>query len=166
MVDRSGGDEAIGAAEVAPRSAHTGSGSADVFISYASPDRGVADAVCGALEGGGLICWVAPRDVVPGEFYADSIVRAIDATKVIVLVLSKNSADSPHVLREVERGSSKRHPVVSFRIDLAPLPSALEYFLNTSHWLDASASGVDGALPKVVAAVVTFFDSQNLSTTK
>jgi TolB-like protein/tetratricopeptide (TPR) repeat protein len=153
MVDRSGGDEAIGAAEVAPRSAHTGSGSADVFISYASPDRGVADAVCGALEGGGLICWVAPRDVVPGEFYADSIVRAIDATKVIVLVLSKNSADSPHVLREVERGSSKRHPVVSLRIDLAPLPSALEYFLNTSHWLDASASGVDSALPKVVAAV-------------
>jgi serine/threonine-protein kinase len=153
MVDRSGGEEAIGAAEAAPRSPRARSGPADVFISYASPDGGVADAVCGALERDGLICWVAPRDVVPGEFYADAIVRAIDATKVIVLVLSKNSADSPHVLREVERGSSKRHPVVSFRIDLAPLPSALEYFLNTSHWLDASASGVDGALPKVVAAV-------------
>jgi hypothetical protein len=67
--------------------------------------------------------------------------------------LSKNSADSPHVLREVERGSSKRHPLVSFRIDVAPLPSGLEYFLNTSHWLDASATGVENALPKVVAAV-------------
>jgi hypothetical protein len=116
MVDRSGGEEAIGAAEAAPRSPRARSGPADVFISYASPDGGVADAVCGALERDGLICWVAPRDVVPGEFYADAIVRAIDATKVIVLVLSKNSADSPHVLREVERGSSKRHPVVSFRI--------------------------------------------------
>jgi TolB-like protein/Tfp pilus assembly protein PilF len=153
MVDRSGGEEAVGTAEALPGSPRARSGSADVFISYASPDRAIADAVCGALERDGLICWVAPRDVVPGEFYADAIVRAIDATKVIVLVLSKNSADSPHVLREVERGSSKRHPVVSFRIDLAPLPSALEYFLNTSHWLDASASGVDGALPKVVAAV-------------
>src|ERR1700681_2635214 len=142
MVDRSGGEEAIGAAEAAPRSPRTRSGPADVFISYASPDGGGADAVCGALERDGLLCWIAPRDVVPGEFYADAIVRAIDAAKVIVLVLSKNSADSPHVLREVERGSSKRHPVVSFRIDLAPLPSALEYFLNTSHWLGAPHPGV------------------------
>jgi TolB-like protein len=124
-----------------------------VFISYASPDVGVAQRVCAELEAADLSCWIAPRDVVPGEFYADAIVRAIDTATVLVLVLSKNSADSPHVLREVERGSSKRHPLVSFRIDLAPLPSGLEYFLNTSHWLDASATGVENALAKVVAAV-------------
>jgi TolB-like protein len=124
-----------------------------VFISYASADFGLAERVCAELEAAGLLCWIAPRDVVPGEFYADAIVRAIDAATVLVLVLSKNSVDSPHVLREVERASSKRHPLVSFRIDLAPLPSGLEYFLNTSHWLDASATGIEKALPKVVAAV-------------
>jgi TolB-like protein len=43
--------------------------------------------------------------------------------------------------------------VVSFRIDLAPIPAALEYFLNTSQWLDASATGVERALPKLVDAV-------------
>jgi adenylate cyclase len=124
----------------------------DVFISYASPDSAVADTLCEALELEGVSCWIAPRDVVPGEFYADAIVRAIDTSKVIVLVLSQNAATSQHVLREVERASSKRHPVVSFRVDLAPLPAALEYFLNTSHWLDASA-GIDRALPKLVDAV-------------
>jgi TolB-like protein/tetratricopeptide (TPR) repeat protein len=124
-----------------------------LFISYASADTDVAQRVCAELEAAGLSCWIAPRDVVPGEFYADAIVRAIDASTVLVLVLSKSSADSPHVLREVERGSSKRLTLVSFRIDLAPLPSGLEYFLNTSHWLDASAIGVENALPKVVAAV-------------
>jgi TIR domain-containing protein len=125
----------------------------DVFISYASADTSVADALCEALEREGVTCWIAPRDVVPGEFYADAIVRAIDASKVIVLVLSQNAVTSQHALREVERASSKRHPVVSFRVDLTPLPAALEYFLNTSHWLDASASGVDRALPKLVDAV-------------
>jgi TolB-like protein/Tfp pilus assembly protein PilF len=125
----------------------------DVFISYASPDSSVADTLCQALEREGVTCWIAPRDVVPGEFYADAIVRAIDTSKVILLVLSQNAATSQHVLREVERASSKRHPVVSFRVDLAPLPAALEYFLNTSHWLDASASGVERALPKLVDAV-------------
>src|SRR5207302_5920721 len=93
------------------------------------------------------------RDVTPGEFYAESIVHAIDSAKVVVLVLSQNAAHSQHVLREVERASSKRHSVVSFRIDLEPLPAGLEYFLNTSQWLDASATGVDRALPRLVGAV-------------
>jgi serine/threonine-protein kinase len=136
-----------------PSSSAAAGAAAPVFISYASQDIAAADVVCAALETAGLPCWIAPRDVVPGEFYADAIVRAIDAAKALVLVLSKNSADSPHVLREVERASSKRHPLVSVRIDLAPLPSSLEYFLNTSHWLDASAAGIDSALPQVVAAV-------------
>jgi TolB-like protein/Tfp pilus assembly protein PilF len=124
-----------------------------VFISYASQDVAVANAVVEALECHGAKCWIAPRDVVPGEFYSGAIVHAIDAAKVIVLVLSENAATSQHVLREVERASSKRHPVVAFRIDLAPMPAELEYFLNTSHWLDASAVGVEHALPKLVDAV-------------
>jgi len=126
-----------------------------VFISHASHDKAVADAVCEALEKAGVTCWIAPRDVTPGEFYAESIVHAIDSTQVIVLVLSQNGAASPHVLREVERASSKRHPVVSFRIDAAPLPAALEYFLNSSQWLDASTAGVARSLPRLVDAVKT-----------
>lgn len=129
------------------------SGAPDVFISFASPDSAVAAAVCAALEQEGVTCWLAPRDVMPGEFYADAIVRAIDAAKALVIVLSQNSIGSPHVLREVERASSKRHPVISLRIDHAPLPSGLEYFLNTSQWLDASGEEFGGALPKLATAV-------------
>ena len=127
----------------------------DVFISYASQDKGVAESVCKALESAGLVCWIAPRDVVPGESFAGAIVHAIDGTQVIVLVLSEHSAASQHVLREVERASSKRHPVIAFRIDLAPMPADFEYFLNTSQWLDASAIGIKHALPKLVDAVKT-----------
>jgi TolB-like protein len=129
------------------------SGAPDVFISFASPDSAVATAVCAALEHEGVTCWLAPRDVMPGEFYGDAIVHAIDAAKALVVVLSENSIGSPHVLREVERASSKRHPVISLRIDRAPLPSGLEYFLNTSQWLDASGEEFGGALPKLATAV-------------
>ena len=124
-----------------------------VFISYASQDKAVADAVCKHLESAGLACWIAPRDVTPGEFYAESIVHAIDSAKVAVLVLSQHTTDSQHVLREIERATSKRHHVVAFRTDTAPLPAGLEYFLNTSQWLDASATGVHRALPKLLDAV-------------
>ena len=126
---------------------------AGAFISYASQDKAVADAVCLALEGAGVACWIAPRNVVPGESYAGAIVHAIDNTKLIVLILSEHGASSQHVLREVERASSKRHPVVAFRIDAAPMPADFEYFLNTSQWLDASSMGVESALPRLVDAV-------------
>jgi TolB-like protein len=128
-------------------------GAPDVFISYASQDAPIADAVVVALETHGLRCWIAPRDVTPGRFYADEIVHAIDAAKAIVLILSQNAAASPHVLREVERAASKRHAVISLRTDKAPLPAGLEYFLNTSQWLDASSGETVRALPKLVSAV-------------
>jgi TolB-like protein/Tfp pilus assembly protein PilF len=124
-----------------------------VFISYASLDSVIAETACEALEKAGVTCWIAPRDVIPGAFYGDEIVHAIDAAKAIVLILSQNAATSPHVLREVERAASKRHAVISLRIDKAPLPAGLEYFLNTSQWLDASSGDTVRALPKLVAAV-------------
>jgi TolB-like protein len=126
---------------------------ADVFISYASPDATIATVVVEALERGGIACWVAPRDVTPGTFYGDEIVHAIDASKASVLILSQNAAASQHVLREVERAASKRHPVVSLKIDQAALPAGLEYFLNTSQWLDASGGDIAGSMPRLIDAL-------------
>ncbi len=131
--------------------AHTGTH--DVFISYASHDTAVANDVSAALEGHGLKCWIAPRDVTPGAHYASEIVHAIDSAKAIVLILSQDAATSPHVLREIERATSKRHPVVTLRLDQAPLPAEFEYFLNTSQWLDASGGDATRMTPKLVAAV-------------
>jgi TolB-like protein/Tfp pilus assembly protein PilF len=125
----------------------------EVFVSYASQNAATADSVVEVLERNGITCWVAPRDVIAGEFYADAIVHAIDASRVLVLILSQHAAASPHILREVERASARRHPVISLRIDRAPLPSGLEYFLNTCQWLDASNSETSRALPKLIEAV-------------
>lgn len=124
-----------------------------VFISYASQDTAVANKVVGALEHSNVRCWIAPRDVTPGAFYADEIVHAIDAARALVLILSQNAAASQHVLREVERASAKRHLVVSLKIDHAPLPAGLEYFLNTSQWLDASHGDITDSLPKLINSV-------------
>jgi TolB-like protein len=127
--------------------------SKDVFVSYASQDAAVANSVVQALERQEIRCWIAPRDVTPGEFYADAIVHAIDSAQAQVLVLSQHAAVSHHILREVERASSKRHPVISLRIDRAALPAGLEYFLNTSQWLDASEGEPSHMFPQLVEAV-------------
>jgi TolB-like protein len=122
-----------------------------VFISYASHDAAVAQKACSALEAAGFLCWIAPRNVVPGTLYADGIVHAIDESSILVLILSQQSVASAHVGREIERAVSKRHPVVALRIDSAPLTAAFEYFLNQSQWIEGGGS--DAAISQLVSAV-------------
>jgi TolB-like protein/Tfp pilus assembly protein PilF len=132
-----------------------------VFISYASRDAAIAHELCAALESAGLSCWIAPRDVRAGENYAAAIVQAIGSCRMLVLILSKNSIDSPHVLREVERASSKRRPVLSIRIDTTDLPPEFEYFVSSSHWLDASGGPVKRIIPALIEAVNGRADSNS-----
>ncbi len=96
------------------------------------------------LNSTGLKCWIAPRDVKPGAQYADAIVRAINEAKAVVLVMSGSAVGSSHVGKEIERASSKRKPIIAFRIDAAPLNHALEYFLSESQWIDVPRLGDAG----------------------
>jgi TolB-like protein/predicted TPR repeat methyltransferase len=153
-VAEGGGEEQVtGHRPAAPAALGGDAGTADVFISYASTDKAAADSICDTLERGGITCWIAPRDVTPGVFYADAIVQAINSAHILIVVLSVNSVGSQHVLREVERASAKRRPLVAFRLDITPLPTGLEYFLSASHWLDASGGTIERALPGLADAV-------------
>jgi TolB-like protein len=121
-----------------------------IFISHASQDAAVAERMCAALEAAGLPCWIAPRDVRAGESYAATIVQAINSCRMLVIVLSQSAIESSHVLREVERASSKNRPILPVRIDAAPLPPDLEYFLSANQWLDASGGPIERILPALI----------------
>jgi TolB-like protein/Flp pilus assembly protein TadD len=152
MAGDEGAGKSSGAESQPPGPAIAGS-SRLVFISYASHDAAIAQKACSALETAGILCWIAPRDVVPGSLYADGIVGAIDESRILVLILSKNAVASAHVGRELERTASKRHPIIALRTDAAPLNRAFEYFLNQSQWIEAGAGNTDAAIAKLVEAV-------------
>jgi len=124
-----------------------------VFVSYASNDAAVANALVEGLERHGLRCWIAPRDVSPGSLYADAIVRAINESTVLILVLSEHAIASAHVGRELERAAAKRRTIMTLRIDAAPLSPAFEYFLSESHWIDLEAGGTAAAAEKLASAI-------------
>jgi hypothetical protein len=110
----------------------------DVFVSYSTKDKEVADAVCKALEEDGIRCWIAPRDVQPGMEYAQAIIEALNTCRLFLIILSEESNTSPQVRREVERAVSKDLSILTFRIDNTILSKAMEYYLSNRHWLDAS----------------------------
>lgn len=109
------------------------------FISYATPDRPKAEAICDSLEAKGLKCWIAPRDVRSGRNYPEEIIRGIGLCRCLVLVLSEAANESTFVRLEVERAVSKRKPVFPIRVeDVLPSPS-LELLVASTHWIDAWA---------------------------
>ena len=109
----------------------------DVFLSHSHVDKVYADAICHTLESSGIRCWVAPRDIRPSEDWAEAIINAMDNCRILLLIFSASSNNSPQVRREVERAVNKGLSVLPFRIENVPLSKSLEYFISTQHWLDA-----------------------------
>jgi hypothetical protein len=109
----------------------------DAFISYSQEDKVTADTICAALEAAGIRCWIAPRDVQPGRSFAGEITRAIQASKIMVLIFSAHSNQSEQVLREVQLAVDSHLHIIQFRIADVPASDDLKYYLGTPHWLDA-----------------------------
>jgi Skp family chaperone for outer membrane proteins len=125
----------------------------DVFISHSSQDKPVADAVCAALENASIRCWIAPRDVQPGRSFAGEITRAIQRSKVMVLIFSAYSNTSEQVLREVQLAANSHLHIVQFRIaDVLPNDD-LEYYLSTPHWLDALTPPLERHLDRLGTSI-------------
>ena len=132
----------------------------EVFICHSSKDRTIATAICSTLEQHHIRCWIAPRDVLPGTDYGGAITEAISAARITVLVFSRNSNDSPHVRREIERTISHGIPVLPFRVEeIAPSP-ALEYFISDAHWLDAMTPPLEQHLDHLVGTVRLLLDRE------
>jgi hypothetical protein len=126
----------------------------DVFISYSSRDKPKADAVCAGLEAEAVRCWIAPRDILPGQSWGEAIIEAIGESRAMVLIFSQNADRSPQVLREVERAVHKDVIVIPFRIEDCAPSKSMEYFLSTPHWLDALTPDLEGHIRQLAATVV------------
>jgi hypothetical protein len=125
----------------------------DVFISYSHEDKAVADAICATLESHSIRCWVAPRDVLPGENYPAAIINAIDQCKIMVIVYSSKSNNSDHVIRELTKAVSSGAIIIPFRIEDVPLSKDMEYLIGIPHWLDALTPPLEQHIDRLVQTI-------------
>lgn len=124
------------------------------FISYSSADKNIADNLCFKLESKGIKVWYAPRDV-KGP-YAEAITKAIEASSRFIVILSKNSIKSEHVLNEIDLAFQKLPNNIEFhplRIDNAMFTPAFKYYLSRQHWLDATSPPLEERLNEFVRSL-------------
>lgn len=125
----------------------------DVFISHSSSDKRAADAACAVLEARGIKCWIAPRDIRPGSDWGESIITAIEQTRVMLLLLSKQANSSPQIRREVERAVNRSIIIIPVRLEDVMPARSLEFFLSTSHWMDAFPPPFENHLENLSRAI-------------
>jgi hypothetical protein len=138
----------------------------DVFISHSSKDKPIADAICTNLEVAGIRCWIAPRDIAPGEDWPTAITKAIAQSRVMVLVFSANSNSSEDVSRELMLAASSKLVIVPFKIENVEPEPGKQYYLARTHWLDAMNPPTKEQIKSLVLRVGTILKSvdENTST--
>jgi hypothetical protein len=136
----------------------------DVFVSYSSKNKPAAVAVTRSLERSGLRCWVAPRDILPGEKWAEGILRGINSSRAMVVLFSSHANASEHIQREIERAVHRSIPIVPVRIENAMPSGSLEYFLSACHWLDAFAPPLEAHLEKLTQRMQRLLQIQPTNT--
>ncbi|HEV2185583.1 MAG TPA: toll/interleukin-1 receptor domain-containing protein [Stellaceae bacterium] len=107
-----------------------------VFVSFASKDRNFATMICDALEQRGIGCWIATRDIGPGENFQTAVFNAIRSAKVMVLVFSTNAHNSDEVKKEIVLAGQCRVNVIPVRVEDVTPDGAFAYELATRQWVD------------------------------
>lgn len=111
----------------------------NVFISFSSKQQNEATRICNLIEANGISCFISSRDLIAGEEYAKQLIDNISACDSVVLVLTNDSNNSPHVLREIEYAVSHNIPIIVYVQEECTLSKSMEYFLMTHQWLLPSA---------------------------
>ena len=134
----------------------------DVFISHSTEDKPAADAICAILEENGVRCWIAPRDIMPGADWGESIVKGIRSSRVVLLVFSTNANRSKQIKREVEIAADGGVTIVPLRIENILPAESFKYFLGNIHWLDALTPPLEKHLKEVAAKVKAILSTESV----
>jgi hypothetical protein len=108
-----------------------------VFVSHVSEDRSAATALVAELEGRGIPCWVAPRNVNPGRPFDVEIAEAIETCRGMLLVFSERCNESDYIRREVTVAGDVGKVIIPYRIEDARPKGGLRVRLSDLHWIDA-----------------------------
>lgn len=131
----------------------------DIFISHSSKDSVVANAVCHHLEEVGIRCFMAPRDIMAGELWAEAIVSGIKKCRIFVLIFSTNSNQSKQVSKEISIAVESGLVVIPFKISDDKPAGVLQYYMVDTHWIDALTPPVEIHIQHLAARITSILGS-------
>lgn len=128
-----------------------------LFVSHHSSKLGTAEHVERALNAKGVQCWIAPRDIEPGEQWDVAIRQAIAQTDAMLLLFCSSSEKSKQVKRELILADQLGKSIIPLRLERID-PGQLSYHLADSQWIDWLEQR-DEVIERIAAKAHDFMES-------
>lgn len=132
-----------------------------VYICFAREDRAAAEVVCRALEGAGIRCWMAPRDILPGVEWAASINQAIEDCFGVIPIISSHFNQARHAQDELFRAQNAGKVIIPLRIENVLPVGVLRSLLATLQSVDAFNPPLEPKLAPLIRCVTQILEPPN-----
>ena len=108
----------------------------EIFISYRRADRSWAQLLYNQLKAEGVEAWYDSL-VQPGEDWRIATAKALQASRIFVLLFSSNAAKSTDIAKELAAAVHEKKLIIPVRLeDIAP-DGAFLYELASRNWINA-----------------------------
>jgi hypothetical protein len=99
----------------------------DAFISYSSEDLALATEIAADLDARTMRTFLASRDLAAGTVWTEEVRQALLASRVLLIVLTPNSATRPWVMCEVGASWALGKPLIPalLYVDPKALPEVI-----------------------------------------
>lgn len=135
--------------------------SKQVFVSHSSDDHELAEGLVQFLEGFGIECWIAPRDIPAGKDWDVSIIDAIEKCSGTIFLVSESSNDSEQTKREVQIAVESDKWLIPICVDGIEPAKKFKYYLTSKQWFQLGVppeptelrellEEIDGELPEEI----------------
>ena len=122
---------------------------AEVFISYSSQNFEEVHGIVERLRGVGVSVWMDEGGIEAATLWSEAIVEAINDCKVLTIMVSGHSTDSPNVVKEVMLASESGKVILPVYLEEAEIPSRLKYQLTGIQHLEAFALSESGLIEEL-----------------
>jgi TolB-like protein/tetratricopeptide (TPR) repeat protein len=100
---------------------------ADVFLSYSREDKARVLELAGKLRAAGVNIWIDQGGIDGAALWGESIVRALEGAKVLLLMVSPSAVSSHNVAKEVMLTSERKGNILPVHLEPTTIPLSLKY---------------------------------------
>ncbi|MCJ7451266.1 MAG: TIR domain-containing protein, partial [Steroidobacteraceae bacterium] len=101
--------------------------SADVFLSYSREDKTRVLDLAGRLRAAGVNLWIDQGSIDGAALWGESIVRALEGAKVLLLMVTPSAVSSHNVAKEVMLTSERKGHILPVHLEPTTIPLGLKY---------------------------------------
>ena len=101
--------------------------SADVFLSYSRDDKARVLDLAGKLRAAGVNIWIDQGGIDGAALWGESIVRALEGAKVLLLMVTPSAVSSHNVAKEVMLTSERKGHILPVHLEPTTIPLGLKY---------------------------------------